>query len=1060
MKTNVMMISVLLMLFSMGTRAQTAINTVEDLKSMSMDGHYYLTTDLEVDEWTAKGVFTGTFDGRGHKITFTNGQQDAYGNNGFFASTQGASISNVVVSGMFREFTGYGGSLIAHAENTSISNCETEAVLITTSVTAICGGLVGCLDGSSMVNCSSNATLEGSKLGGLAGVVREGGTIRNSYSCASFVFSSKRAEPEVGFLVYDNAGVLENNYVNLLTNGWYLASFGQLSMMMGLRGLCRLVNESTQWFSGFSVGSSMGAKDVVKGYLQNDHFRSVRQDAFGSINNIIKYVSDFNDFGYNLGDIIYINGVKCFVFYIHDDGRGGWATPILDISFRRKVTSSNTNQLEGYYNPELMIEAQNYEFAQWHGGQVAHGGTSSVIPPGFDDNPGKFFTYLLQEQDRDMNTQVNNIRFPLSNFSSLPSVKQLAYRNNGEIRCCYYPFATTLYGLVNGSGVDDCCRYEVGNAPYNYGEFGYRLYQNNQISDYALADTLNAWVKDRTEDGVNYALWAVAGDNQVNDNGPVHCYDFDQEDEIVNTAIKMGRSGLYKALRYASITNLSEAQTANSNTLAYYGHCDAVHTDNVTTPWQSALYITEEAAMKGNYKLKANVGFTMDNSDASGFAGEHYDWHMVSPTLSDAITGINYSTSYTEGGPNHEPSEVFFYHADGYFPLNTPYTGWDFYCYDEPNNGWPNFKRKTGDHYHQVTGAPINYKNESNLTPGKGYLWAMRKKTGLQAFGTLNNGRITKGVTRNGNVYPGYNLVGNPYPAILDFDCFAADNATLLSQSAYTVLDADRHGYISYCTGASVNPLYASRYLHTHQGFFVQVNRKGNLVFNTGQTLVSAETSFRSAPVAYPLVNLTVTDAEDRKDFTTVEIDRPESGGALKMKGLRGGDGEVSISQNGQEYSIAFVEGRPGSIPVRFTAHAAGSFRLQWDLHHEEFGYLHLMDNLTGAEVDCLAQDHYDFQASTSDYASRFKLLFAPAGMEETDGFPSQDKDFVYLSGPVLYVEGQGRVELFDLQGRLLKSTLVDGCSNRLSVNDLAHGVYLLRLTDDGYSRVQKILLP
>lgn len=1057
MKKQSFFVFFFLMIISCGGYAQTAINTVDDLRAMVTNGSYYLTEDLEVADWIAFGVFTGTFDGRGHSITVLGSQQDSDGNMGFFAATNGAVISNLVISGWFKDCTGFGGSLVGRAVNTTIVNCETDAEITTNNILAISGGLVGCLDGGCIENCSSNASMEGVKMGGLAGTVKNGASIRNSFSSVSVVYSSKYTTPEVGLLVYNNEGLLENNYVRYQSRGWYLASYEQVCMLFGTMGLCEVNGIGVAWYSGFNLSSSMYASNFYFGCGDMGNQQRKGEGFFGQVNANAKYAHDFNGIGYNVGDFIYIDGLRCFVFYVHEDGRGGWATPVVDFSFKSIVSTYSSLQLEGYYNKKLYIETQNYEYAQWHDGQVATGGTSTVIPSGYDNNPGKFFTHLLQERDDNPNCLINRIQIKSGKLGATTIIKQLAYNNSGVIRYCYYPIATQTYGLVNGTEVIDCCRYEECNAPYNYGEFGPRLYQGNTVSDRALVDTLNGWV--RQSDGNRYVTWTVAGSNQINENMPIHRYGFHNGEANVNTAIKKGRTNRHKAMRYASINLLSDDQRAFENTLAYYGDTVPVQADNITDPWPCALYITEEAALKGNYKLMGNVGITLDNSDASGFAGANYDWHSVSTPLSDAPLGIYYSV-YTNGGPFNEPSQVRFDNNNGYFPLNTPYTGWDFYCYDEPNNGWPNFKRRTGDHYHHDTGEPINYVNETNLIPGKGYLWAVGKKTGLQAYGTLNRGTVTRAVTREGNIYPGYNLVGNPYHANLDFDVFVSDNNSLLEQNAYVILDADKHGYITYCPGASDNPVYASRMLRAHQGFFVQVKNNGNLQFKPSQTLLGDTAPFRGDRPAYPLVNLMVSDGCGRCDYATMELDRPETGGAFKMKGLRGCDGEISISHDRQEYSIAFLKSRPRTIPVHFSARVDGEYTLRWDFHNEEFGFVHLIDHITGMEVDCLTTDKYVFSASSSDYVSRFKLVFAPAAVEESMAEGSVTSDFAYLSNNTIVIEGMGQLSLFDMQGRLLQSIVVDEYHNGMAVNGLAAGVYVLRLIGPGFSRTQKIILP
>ncbi len=51
------------------------------------------------------------------------------------------------------------------------------------------------------------------------------------------------------------------------------------------------------------------------------------------------------------------------------------------------------------------------------------------------------------------------------------------------------------------------------------------------------------------------------------------------------------------------------------------------------------------------------------------------------------------------------------------------------------------------------------------------------------------------------------------------------------------------------------------------------------------------------------------------------------------------------------------------------------------------FNYLHLIDNMTGVDVDLFATPGYRFDALTTDYASRFRLVFATGNSAESDNF-------------------------------------------------------------------------
>lgn len=1055
MNKNTFLLFLSLLAFPILAKAQTAISSSEALAAMNMNGSYYLTADLVVDHWNPVGVFAGTLDGRGHCITIKQGPADSNGYGGLFSSTQGAEICNLTVGGEFYGITVAAGSIVARAVNTTIKNCQTEALIHTVHETALLGGLVGIMDGGEMFNSSSNAFLEGHIMGGLVGKTLNGATVKNCYSSTSFLFTSDHNESEVGFLVHTNNGTLENNYVKFNTDGWYIASIGQLEMIYGTKTLAfNRNNYGTSWGDGECISSSLFRQGDAR-YLNELGVNGTAP--FGlftqSLPLLIRYVHDFHEVGYNIGDMVYVDGVKTFVFYINDEGTGGWVVPFVDSAIHALFTWNGNNAVDDYFNTKEYIETMDYEYAQWHGGITVQGENVSLIPDAYENNPGKFFTYILRENDDWPNTKVNNIQITESAYFSLPSMKQLAYYNSGVISHCFYPYTTGFYGLTKTGSASQCTRYASCSAPYDYGQFGPYLYEGNSTTELAMVDSLNAWVKAQNDD--KYVYWAVAGTKDINGNDPIHKYAFNENQGLANTAIRMGKFFRRRALRYVNINGTTNEQTGFKNTLAYYGAADDISVNNVSSPWEGKLFVTEDACLKGSYRLNANVMFDMDNSDASGFAGANYDWHMVSSVLSNAPVGINYQ-SYTNGGPFNNPSQVRFNKEEGYFPLNTPYASWDFYCYDEPNDGWPNFKRKSGDHYHHDTGEPVSYSNESRLTPGKGYLWAVDKRTGFQAYGTLNNGTVNRQVTRQGNCYPGYNLVGNPYQAYLDFDAFATQNNSMLAQSAYTVLDADKKGYVSYCPGVSSNPLYASRYLSQHQGFFIQVLNGGQVRFDTNQAVLSADSHFRGED--YPLVNLMVTDREGRRDYATVELDRPQKGGVVKMKGIHAGDAELAVSMDAEEYSIAFAEGFPEYIPVRFHALVDGDYSLRWDTHHADFGYLHLVDNLTGAEVDCLTESDYVFHATPDDYRSRFKLCFSSSAVEE----PMEDdtSSFAYLSNGTLVVEGGGQLELFDLQGRLIRAVTMDGYGHRMPVADLARGVYVLRRTNSKQSDIQKIIIP
>lgn len=1047
-----------LLLLAASINAQTAIGTGNELLSMSMSGQYYLTNDIEVDVWTPLGLFTGSLDGRGYCIRINKGLPDDNGYAGLFSVVEGATLSNLIVGGAFSGASNACGSLAGRAVNTRIDNCGTEAALTTRDPSTVMGGLVGVMVGGTMSNCSSNASLEGVIMGGLVGSALDNAAIQNCYSSASFVVVND--DVEAGYLVHDNAGILENNYVRMIEEGWYIASFGQLCMMYGSKGIFTNRNDGmlTNWRKGYYVSSTLFTRARFIGI---DSYNRIYSLSFATITSsnggMIPFVHDISGVGYNIGDIVYVGGVKSFVFYIHDDGYGGWVTPCDDYYTHALLTSTDNDALNGYYlTGGAYVNALEVDYAQGHDGKVAHGGTVNTIPPFYQGSTGKFYTYTLRDNDDDPTHQVNNLY--VGGLPSSPKVKQLAFQNTGTLRDCFYPVDPHDIDLVEEGTADRCTRYEAVLPPYQYGEYGPWLDVDGQDSGITLVDSLNAWVKQQDED--TFFTWSVPCSADINTNLPIHRHAFHNGTSEVNTAVQLIQHGHELALRYTDLNTIPTAYCANNATLAYYGNREDIHADNVTTPWEASLFITEDATLKGDYQLEANVAVTFDNSDGSEFCGQPYDWHSFSTSLADAPVGIGYD-NYQEGGPSSAPSEVSFSNEAGYFPLNTPYASWDFYCYDEPNVGWPNFKRNTGDHYHNLSGDPIPYVNESTLIPAKGYLCAIDKKTTLQASGRLNNGPIEYGLTRQGYRFTGYNLVGNPYQAYLDFDRFCSDNSEALEQQAYMLLDADKRGYVTYCPGTSENPDYAPRYLHPHQGFFVQASSDNSMVrFDPDQTVTAPLSSFRNnsdGKKNHPLLSVSVADPDGTRDYATVEFEHDKEGGVQKMDGLHAGNGVLSIGHQGKAYSVLLLENSPRQISVRLSALSDGVYTLRWQVLHTDLAYLHLIDHLTGIEVDALQNDHYVFTALTDDYASRFSFSLDPTGVEEAT--PDDKGSFAFLSGTTCVITGQGKLELVDLLGHTLLTTVVEGTQTSVCLAGMAKGVYLLRLVQREGVRTQKIVL-
>ena len=356
--------------------------------------------------------------------------------------------------------------------------------------------------------------------------------------------------------------------------------------------------------------------------------------------------------------------------------------------------------------------------------------------------------------------------------------------------------------------------------------------------------------------------------------------------------------------------------------------------------------------------------------------------------------------------------------------------------------------------------------NEEYLIPGKGYLVATREhNTFLQAKGVLNGDAVAFPVTRQGYFSPGYNLLGNPYQAYLDFERFANANAALWNGDtpSYYILDEDSKDYVAYASQGSTNPARPEQFIHPHQGFMVLLNsgEGGTARFTPDMRNIDATTGYRDARPAYPLVNLCATEQNGNRTMVTVELGRPDKGGAAVLKDMHVSRGKLYCRYEGEDYEIAFT--RPGltEAAIRFETLEDAEYTMTWGTHNGEFSYLHLIDNLTGADVDCLAESEYRFTSRTSDYKSRFRLVFGYTGIEEPEAPEANDgqSQFAFMMGGQLVVNGEGTLQMFDVSGRQVMATETYGTQTMVSLPGLSAGVYTLRMTTKGNSQVQKIVI-
>jgi len=523
------------------------------------------------------------------------------------------------------------------------------------------------------------------------------------------------------------------------------------------------------------------------------------------------------------------------------------------------------------------------------------------------------------------------------------------------------------------------------------------------------------------------------------------------------------------------------------------------------------MHIDENVAVTQSTAEDVNtsVGITIKNPNGSG--AEHRDWHTFATPLKQVPLGIKYCeadqshTGYAPGadnflvfGPEGVTSYDYAIDENGYFPAGIANrTQFDLYSYYEPEYHWINLKRKPNNHWHEdeVEGShpQINYDGETGQTvleQGKGYLVGLGTTTEnnnyMQARGALTNGVVKHAVTAAGGNLKGYNLLGNPYQSYLDFHEFASVNEDVLwgegnttdtGYMAYLIFDAERNrfeqylvddDYIGFSDGAATT---TSRYLNMHQGFFVvkrtedpsASNVSDSVVFNNDMRVITPNAATYRSDVhpAYPLVNLFCTDADGNQEIVIMELERPLKAGSTKMKGMLNGKCNMYAHWGNDDLGAVFIDYMPDYVPVWFEAAEDGVFTITWSTANENFGYMHLIDNIAGVDYDCLApgNDSYTFHATTTDMIARFRVVFKPMGIEEEIEISEHGENFAFFNGNELIVNGEGDMRLTDLNGRCVYTQHLAGQQNSVSLPVVADGMYLLQLNGAEGVKVQKIVI-
>ena len=424
--------------------------------------------------------------------------------------------------------------------------------------------------------------------------------------------------------------------------------------------------------------------------------------------------------------------------------------------------------------------------------------------------------------------------------------------------------------------------------------------------------------------------------------------------------------------------------------------------NNITLGTNGSITIEDGGQLVCNNAVQATMQKHITGYNAGGS-----DWYFIASPVADG------TTPSTENGI-----------------LNAYPDNYDLFYYDQHTNRWINYK-DDGD-ANTPNADPGFVSDGGKLLNGKGYLYANSDNIDLLFQGVLsNNGTVS--LVYDEHAAPeaeGWNLVGNPFPcnAIADKAFYiingnianASTGATVISPCTGVMVQAtDSDQNVTFTKAADQTPDLASA-------------DNGNIQITLAHTVASrGGASTNSATIDNAIISF-------------------NEGSRLEKFYFGSPAANIYIPQNHEEYAIVSAE-KQGEMPINFVANENGEYTITVNPENVQLNYLHLIDNMTGADIDLFVAPSYTFNARTTDYASRFLLVFSVNDMNDND-----NENFAFISNGQLIVNGTGTIQIIDIMGRVIvtKST-----EEHINTNGMTSGVYVLQLITGTETKTQKMVV-
>ena len=340
----------------------------------------------------------------------------------------------------------------------------------------------------------------------------------------------------------------------------------------------------------------------------------------------------------------------------------------------------------------------------------------------------------------------------------------------------------------------------------------------------------------------------------------------------------------------------------------------------------------------------------------------------------------------------------------------------NIYRYDEPTKTWQEYRNPANEF--------------SSFENGRGYLFRTTKSGAITFNGTLNNAsvRYNLSYTEEAGDYKGFNIIGNPYSHNI-YKGSAEGNAIANDylEDNYCVLNTDGTWTIT-TDNVAIAP---------GQGILVQAKPEAGSI-DIINSMVGPIDKADNDNIWFTVQN------SEFMDKAFVEF---REGHGFNKPAHHNADAPIFyVRYENEDFASVCMPDETEVINLQFESKNMSLYTLSVNANGN-FSYLHLIDKVVGEDIDMLANDSYTFMGSSTDDKDRFEVIL------RYNADPASTETFAYQNGSDIIVNGEGELQVFDVMGRMVMSQHINGVETIAKPSTT--GVYILRMN----GKCQKIVV-